>query len=419
MLRKLHQTNYQQHMKIEDFKKTELPDNPGVYFFRKGGDILYIGKATSLADRVKSYFSNDLIRTRGMLLVDMVAKADSITFQETGSVLEALLLETELIKEYKPHYNTKEKDDKSYSYVVITAEEYPTILMIRGKDLERKDQKHYSHTFGPFTSGTQLREALHIIRRIFPYKDDKCVANSGKMCFNASIGLCPGVCVGKISAAEYKKEVRKIALFLGGKTKLVKDTLHKEMKAYAKKMEFEKAEVIKRKIYALEHIRDVSLIKKENIKLPSNRVSGEVRIEAYDIAHMQGQHMVGVMVVMIDGELMPSEYKKFIIKTVKSSNDPAALKEVLERRNNHPEWGVANVIVVDGNDVQKNVARSIITNTSIRVLSVVKDDRHKAKDILGEIPKGVTPEEIYKLNAEAHRFAIAYFRRKQRKNALL
>ncbi len=406
-------------MKLDDFKKIKLPDNPGVYFFKKGKDILYIGKATSLTDRVKSYFSNDLIRTRGMLLVDMVAKAEVITFQETGSVLEALLLETELIKEHKPYYNTKEKDDKSYSYAVITNEEYPTIFIIRGKDLDRKDQKHYSHVFGPFTSAMQLRNALHIVRKIFPFKDEKCIANSGKMCFNASIGLCPGVCVGKISAKEYKKEVQKIALFLGGKTKQVKQTLNKEMIAYAKAMQFEKAEVVKRKIYALEHIHDVSLINRENIKLPSNRAEGEMRIEAYDIAHMQGQHMVGVMVVMIDGELVPSEYKKFIIKTVKSSNDPAALKEVLERRSAHSEWGTANVIVVDGNDVQKNVARDIIKNTTIRILSVVKDDRHKAKDILGEIPKGVAPEDIYKINAEAHRFAIAYYRRKQRKNALL
>lgn len=406
-------------MKIDNFKKIKLPDTSGIYLFKKGNEILYIGKATSLADRVKSYFSNDLIRTRGMLLVDMVAQAESVTFQETGSVLEALLLESELIKEYKPYYNTKEKDDKSYWYVAITKEEYPTIFMLRGRNLERQDQTHYSHIFGPFTSGPQLREALHIIRKIFPYKDEKCKIGTGKMCFNASIGLCPGVCVGKISASEYKKEVRKIALFLGGKTKQVKQMLKKEMDAYAKSLQFEKAEVIKRKIYALEHIRDVSLIKKENIKLPANRVVGDVRIEAYDIAHMQGQHMVGVMVVMIDGELVPSEYKKFIIKSVKSSNDPAALKEVLERRIVHDEWGTVHVIVVDGNDVQKNIAREIVTNTSIRVLSVVKDDRHKAKNILGEIPKGVTPEEIYKINAEAHRFAIAYFRRKQRKNALL
>ncbi|MES2622895.1 MAG: GIY-YIG nuclease family protein [Patescibacteria group bacterium] len=406
-------------MKIDDFKKIKLPDAPGVYLFKKGDDILYIGKATFLTDRVKSYFSADLIKTRGMLLVDMVAKAETIEYQETGSVLEALLLETELIKQHKPHYNTKEKDDKSYSYVVITKEEYPTIYMLRGRNLERQDKNHYSHMFGPFTSGVQLREALHIIRKIFPYKDEKCVANSGKMCFNASIGLCPGVCVGKISAAEYKKEVKKIVLFLGGKTKQVTALLKKEMNAHAKALHFEKAEVIKKQIYALEHIRDVSLIKQESIKPKVEGKTGETRIEAYDIAHMQGTNMVGVMVVMIDGELTPSEYKKFIIKSVKSSNDPAALREVLLRRFGHPEWGMPNIVVVDGNDVQKNVAREIVTDTSIRILSVVKDNRHKAKDILGELPKTASPEEIYKINAEAHRFAIAYFRRKQRKNALL
>lgn len=406
-------------MTIDNFKKIKLPDNPGVYFFKKGNEVLYIGKATSLTDRVKSYFSNDLIRTRGMLLVDMVTKAETITFQETGSVLEALLLETELIKEYKPYYNTKEKDDKSYAYIAITTEEYPTILIVRGRNLERQDQAHYSHVFGPFISGTQLREALHIIRKIFPYKDEKCVAKSGKMCFNASIGLCPGVCLEKITPAEYKKEVRKIALFLGGKTKKVKDMLKREMNSCAKSLQFEKADVLKRKIYALEHIRDVSLIKKERIVSSEQGVKGGIRIEAYDIAHMQGQHMVGVMVVMVDGELVPSEYKKFIIRSVKSSNDPAALREVLERRITHTEWGTADVIVVDGNDVQKNVARGVITSTAIRILSVVKDNRHKAKDILGEIPKGALPEDIYKINAEAHRFAIAFFRRKQRKNALL
>jgi excinuclease ABC subunit C len=404
-------------MKIDDFKKIPLPDAPGVYLFKKGDDILYIGKATFLTDRVKSYFSADLIKTRGMLLVDMVAKAETVEWQETGSVLEALLLETELIKQHKPYYNTKEKDDKSYSYVVITKEEYPTIYMLRGRNLERQDKGHYSHIFGPFTSGVQLKEALHIIRKIFPYKDEKCVANSGKMCFNASIGLCPGVCAGKISSAEYKKQVKKIALFLGGHTKQVVTELKREMNRYAKAMKFEDAEVVKKQVYALEHIRDVSLIKNDS---SAKRVgqTGETRIEAYDIAHMQGEHMVGVMVVMIDGELAPSEYKKFIIKSVKGANDPAALREVLLRRLGHPEWGMPNVIVVDGNDVQKNIAREVVTDTSIRILSVVKDNRHKAKDILGEIPKTVAPLDVYKINAEAHRFAIAYFRRKQRKNAL-
>ncbi len=407
-------------MTIDQFKTIELPDAPGVYFFKKGKDILYIGKATSLADRVKSYFSSDLIKTRGLLLVDMVAKADSIVYEETGSVLEALLRETELIKEYQPVYNSKEKDDKSHSYVVITKEEYPTVLIVRGRNLERHDKKHYSHIFGPFVSGTQLRDALKIIRKIFPYKDEKCIAHSGKPCFNASIGLCPGVCTGKISKSEYVKEVKKIALFLSGHVQKIVQILEKEMKGYAKTLEFEKAAVVKQKIYALNHIRDVSLIKKDR-RVESGTTSG-VRIEAYDVAHMQGKGMVGVMVVMEQGELVPSEYKKFIIRSVSQSNDPAALREILTRRLTHTEWTMPTLIVVDGNQVQKKVAHDVLDEVAqqhIAVISVVKDDKHKAKDIIGNIPHGVVPEDIYTINAEAHRFAIQYFRKKQRKDALM
>src|SRR4051812_233519 len=120
----------------QDFTKFNLPDAPGVYFFKKKGVILYIGRATSLRDRVRSYFGNDLIHTRGSLLVDMVTQADHIDWQETGSVLEAIILETNLIKEHMPHYNTKEKDDKSFNYVIITEEQFPRVLLIRGRSLE-------------------------------------------------------------------------------------------------------------------------------------------------------------------------------------------------------------------------------------------------------------------------------------------
>jgi excinuclease ABC subunit C len=110
-------------MQKANFGKLNMPDKPGVYFFMKGKDILYIGKATSLKDRVKSYFSSDLIETRGPLLVDMVFKSDSIKWTETDSVLEALILEANLIKKNQPYYNTKEKDDKSFNYVCITKDE--------------------------------------------------------------------------------------------------------------------------------------------------------------------------------------------------------------------------------------------------------------------------------------------------------
>ena len=122
-------------MKIELFKKTKLPQNPGVYLFRKGNKILYIGKATSLKDRVKSYFAKDLIQTRGPLLVDMVFHANKIDFQATDTVLEAIILEANLIKKHQPYYNTIEKDDKSFLSVLITREKLPRVLAVRSRNL--------------------------------------------------------------------------------------------------------------------------------------------------------------------------------------------------------------------------------------------------------------------------------------------
>ncbi len=393
-------------MTIEEFKKIKIEDSPGVYFFQEGKEILYIGKATSLKERVRSYFSGDLIKTRGMLLVDMVAKANTIKFKKTNSVLEALLLETELIKKNKPYYNTKEKDDKSYSYVEITDDDFPIVQIVRGRNVKNLSQDNY---YGPFLSITQLRAALKIVRRLFPYKDEKCRTGSGKPCFNQTIGLCPGTCTGSISAKEYKKQIKKIKLFLSGNTSKVLHILHKEMDSFAGEKEFEKAGKVRDKIYALNHINDISIMNREtNIN--------DLRIEAYDIAHMSGKNMIGVMVVMINGEFKKHEYKKFIIRNQDTADDAKALYQVLSRRSNHKEWEAPNLVVADGGKVQLGVAQKFFKNS----VSVVKDDKHKAKDILNKeilIEKNIKEEDILKINAEAHRFAITFFRKKLNKNA--
>lgn len=397
-------------MTIDDFKKIKIEETPGVYFFQKGKDVLYIGKATSLKDRVKSYFSSDLIKTRGMLLVDMVANADSIKFQKTNSVLEALLLETELIKKNKPYYNTKEKDDKSYSYVQISSDDFPIVQIVRGKDLT-DDQKKSDNFFGPFTSTTQLRAALKIVRKLFPYRDEKCMIGKNKPCFNYSIGLCPGTCVEAISQKDYKKQVDKIRLFLSGNTEKVLNILQKEMEVFAKKKEFEEAAKIRNKIYALNHINDISLINRD-------QTENDIRIEAYDIAHMSGKNMIGVMVVMLNGQFLKHEYKKFVIKGQDNADDGKALFEVLSRRFKHDEWPKPNLVVTDGNKVQLGIAQNFFKDS----VSIVKDDKHRAREVLNkEIlkNKNIKEEDIIKINAEAHRFAIKFFREKLRKSSLL
>ena len=180
-------------MEKPELKKYKVPDEPGVYLFKKGRKILYIGKATSLRDRVRSYFSLDLVNGRGSAIVAMVAEANSLAYRRTDSVLEALILEANEIKKNQPIYNSKEKDDKSYNYITITKEDFPKVLVTRG-----------SGTFGPFPHGAELKEALKIIRKIFPYRDDKCKL-IGKPCFNAQLGLCPGPCAGWILKKDYRK----------------------------------------------------------------------------------------------------------------------------------------------------------------------------------------------------------------------
>ena len=399
-------------MTIDEFKKNKIIDTPGVYFFYKGKDLLYIGKATSLKERVKSYFSSDLIKTRGILLVDMIAKADKIRWQKTNSVLEALLLETELIKKYQPYYNTKEKDDKSYSYIQITDEDFSIVKIIRGKDLDNKKiDKNSDNIFGPFVSTDQLKKALKIIRKIVPYRDEKCFMGKNKPCFNYSLGLCPGTCVNAISKKDYKKQVDKLRLFLSGNTEKLLKSLEKDMKIFAKDKRFEEAGQIRDKIYALKHINDIAFINKENNK-------NDIRIESYDIAHMSGQDMIGVMCVMINGEFKKDQYKKFIIRGQEKADDGRALFEVLSRRFKHDEWGKPDLIVVDGNKIQLAIANKFFKDS----VSVVKDDKHKAKDILNkEIlkNKNISESEIIKINAETHRFAINYFRGKLRKGAFI
>jgi excinuclease ABC subunit C len=420
---------------VEKIKK--LPDTPGVYFFLgKNKEILYIGKATSLRDRVRSYFSNDVINTRGRLIVDMVALAEDIDCTQTDSVLEALLLEANLIKTHQPKYNTKEKDNKSYNYVVFTKEDFPKIITVRGRTLlteeNSKEGKKYKYIFGPFPHGAQLREAMKIIRKIFPYSDNKCIPceiqkNTGRgvcrPCFPRQIGLCPGVCTGEVTKEEYAERIQNLKLFFEGKKKALVKQLEKQMEAQAEAQEFEKAADTRKTIFALDHINDIALLKHKLDQSAGGEVAaaereGVFRIEAYDVAHSSGTNVVGVMTVVEDGEVSKSEYRKFKIKLNPGVNDTRALKEILRRRLGHLEWPLPNLIAVDGGQAQINAAEATLKERgfSIPVVSVLKDERHKPKEIMQ-----ITPEladqgkAILLANSEAHRFAITYHRKKRDK----
>lgn len=393
-------------MSIKKSSVKRFPDSPGVYFFLKGKVVLYIGKATSLSDRVKSYFSKDLMSARGPLIEKMVSEATDIDFKKTDSVLEALILESNLIKKHQPRYNTKEKDNKSFNYVVITKEDFPKILVLRGRELEEEfEPDKIKYSFGPFPLGAQLKEALKIIRKIFPYAN-KCKENTGRPCFERQLGLCPGVCTGEISKKDYGKTIQNIRLLFDGKKDKILKNLEKEMKILSKNMEFEKAGMVKKQIFALQHIKDIALIKKETR-------SADFRIEAYDVAHLGGTNRVGVMAVIEDGIPKKSDYRKFLIKT-EALGDTDALKEILERRFAHTEWPLPKLIVIDGGKQQKNIAEKVLEEFGfkIAIVSVVKDERHRPREILGDTSlKRKYERDIILANSEAHRFAISYHKK--------
>jgi excinuclease ABC subunit C len=404
--------------------KRKLPDAPGIYFFmgpRKR--ILYIGKATSLRNRVRSYFTDDIVEKRSALIDKMVTEATTIEWTETDSVLEALILETNLIRSHKPRYNTRSKDDKSYNHLVITNEEFPRVLVVRGKDLAEKfAEDEIKYEFGPFPSGSLFKEALKIVRKLFQFYDThvpleqaKSRLARGKIDFNRQIGLYPD----QQSKTEYARTIRHIKLFFEGKKQLIIKELEREMKAAAKREDFEVAHIMKKRIFALTHIQDIALIKDD---MRIYRDDRNLRIEAYDIAHLQGESMVGVMTVIEAGEVAKGEYRKFKIKTLTGANDPAALKEVLQRRLTHDEWPLPQLIVVDGAIAQKNAIEAVLREHKqvIPVVAVVKDDRHKPIRLIGQ--KSIIEQHqpaILLANAESHRFAITYHREKLRNRVRL
>lgn len=410
-------------MQKKDLNQYKLPEKPGVYFFldKKGSfssipkkeNILYIGKATSLKDRVGSYFSNDLIKTRGLKIASMIENAKGIFFMETVSVLEAIILESKFIKKYDPFFNTKEKDNKSHSFVVVTKEDFPRILIMRERELEDQKEIKVDKKFGPFVSKSELLGIMKILRRIFPYRD-KCKLNEKRGCFNFQIGLCPGVCIGKISKKDYSKNIKAIEKILNGDTKKMIEDLEKEMKTLSKEKKFEEAGKIRDKIFSLNHLNDLSLIK-TNISLYKENVKS-ISIESYDVAHISGSHRVGVMCrfEIVDGELeyKKNEYKKFKLSE-NINDDLAGLKELIERRFNHPEWKYPDIIIIDGGKTHLSFARKFLGDKNIKIISVVKDDRHQAREVLYENSVEKAEIENYNkyvilANAEAHRFAISY-----------
>ncbi|MST04113.1 MAG: excinuclease ABC subunit UvrC [Candidatus Pacebacteria bacterium] len=389
-----------------------IPESPGVYLMKDSkGKIIYIGKAVNLKRRVLSYFQ----KAHDSRIEKMVSEIKDIEFKITNSALEALILESNLIKKNSPKYNIKEKDDKSFLYIKISKEKFPRVFLIRGKDL-KKTQGTF---FGPFTQSGSLKEALNILRKIFPFANHEPYnSNSKKLpkaCFDFQIYLCPGTCVNAITSRDYKKNIVNLKLFLQGKRDRIIKSLKKEMDQFSKKMEFEKAENIKRKIFALNHIQDIALIKEDEISTGEN--SNQFRIEGYDISNISGTSAVGSMVVFINGKPNKAEYRKFKIKTIQGPNDTGMLKEVLFRRFKN-DWRLPNLILIDGGLPQINSAREVLEDLKLNIplVGIAKGPDRDRNDFIGNIPEGVEKKVLIQVRDEAHRFAIKFHKELRAKN---
>ncbi len=379
-----------------------LPDSPGVYIF-KGihGKVLYVGKAANLKRRVSSYFQ----KAHDSKIEKLISRAKKIDIRKTDTAIEALILEAELIKKFEPSYNIRDKDDKSFLYVEITNEEWPRVLLVRGKS--DSDGKRY----GPFTSASSIRAAMRVIRGIFPYSvhDPKKVGSYKRPCLDCQIGRCPGTCIGDITKTEYRKTIRHIKLFLEGKKDKVLSSLERDMNDAASKLDFEKAEKVKRRIFAIQHIQDTALITRDE---PIG-VSPRIRVEGYDISNISGTSAVGSMAVFINGRPSSRDYRLFRIRSIKKSDDVGMLKEVISRRLKHDNWEQPDAIMVDGGKPQVNAVKAVLLGAGLKipVVGIAKGPKRDKNEFIGRVPKGIERDALIYLRDEAHRFAINYHKR--------
>ncbi len=413
-------------------KLKTLPASPGVYFHKNaGGEVIYVGKAAVLKNRVRQYFHKTQKDPKTEALVREIADTDWIV---VDTEMDALFLESEMIKRYMPKWNILLRDDKTVSYVRIDMKsEVPYLSFTR---TPQDDKATY---IGPFYGKSAVEKALRILRKVFPYYDKP---YDGKKTLNTDLGLTPGIEVGRMTPEEYKKNLRKLRLYLeGGRHKLLKD-LEKQMKDAAKAENFEEAAELRKQLFGLRELqKKIVFSDKEFLDISSDQALVDLqmalrlpepprRIEGYDISHQSGTNVVGSMVVFVNGASDRSEYRKFKLRHQKN-DDAANLREVIERRLKHKEWDFPNLIVLDGGITQVNAVRDLLEaehiavigrdksgdhtrNAAVRII-VPDDDGYKLIPLPGN---SHIAKLIARIDDEAHRFAITYHTLLKRKNML-
>jgi len=426
-------------------KIKDLPRTPGVYIFKnKRGKPIYVGKALRLRNRVSSYFQKPFA-LENMIKASMLLEIVDVEIRQTDSEIEALVLEAYLIKKLQPRFNVAMKDDKQYFYVGFTKEPFPKVIMthqlktpaqggpaLGGKNLKLKT------LIGPFVSGRSLSSTLRALRRIFPYCTCKRRHMTKHTCLNYHIGIDPGCCCSKepftrIQRSQYVSNLLHIKHILQGKKERVLKTLEVDMREAAAKKQFERAAMLRNQLEHIDYILAHKRIVRGDTRIVFNKANPSAlledvnRIEGYDISNIQGQFAVGSLVVVArDAQsnfvLQKSDYRRFKIKTVRQSNDPAMMHEVVKRRLRHPEWPLPDIMLIDGGVTQRGAALEaagkMMPAGTFRIWSLAKQHEELYTDngkILLNSLSGPEARVLKLVRDEAHRFAITYYRGLHRK----
>ena len=389
-----------------DIKKQikSFPDSPGVYLMKDNkGKVIYVGKAASLKKRVASYFRKSQSDLKNKILVEQISDVEIIT---TISEHEAFLLESRLIKRFKPRYNISFKDDKSFPFIKITKQEYPRILIGRRKPKERVEY------FGPYTNSKALRNSLKSLRKIFPFRS--CRQFPKNACLDYHIGLCCGPCIDKVSKTEYRKVISDFKHFLKKGSKSLARNLEQRMLLCSKQKKFEEAIQLRDRIEALGVLAQQS---KAGIFDFLGLAKEPYRIEAFDISNLYGNESVGSMVTFIGGKPSKNNYRRFKIRDVQGIDDYRMIEEVMSRRYNkvvRDHLEKPDLIIIDGGRGHLGVALRTIKRLrlNIPIIAIAKEQEliytNKNTKPIALSRQNRDLQLIQRIRDEAHRFAIKY-----------
>ncbi|HUQ85879.1 MAG TPA: GIY-YIG nuclease family protein [Candidatus Limnocylindrales bacterium] len=414
-------------------KYSTLPEKAGVYIYSdRNNKILYVGKANNLRSRVSSYFVKSAkLGEKTRMLVEQVVKIRIIIVE---SELEALLLEAFYIKKYRPKYNIRLSDDKSYVRIRITIKDkYPVVM------LARREDDSDSIYFGPYPNSWAVKLVLKTIRKVFPYQSAP--NHPRRICLYNHLGLCP--CPPIFDCADlrknYKKNIKGIIRILEAQSSKILQELEKKRDILSKNEIYEEANLVQKKINALRIITepfhkpfeydvnpnlriDLRKIETDELRNQLNENGMNIhtlhRIECYDISNTQGTHATGSMVVFTEGEKDSSQYRRFKIKKDGIPNDFAMMEEMLTRRFKRDGWEMPSLVIVDGGKGQITSAMKalVVNNITVPLIGLAKREETIIIPTVDNFKELSLPKNskslhlVMRIRDEAHRFAITYHR---------